>query len=292
MAQGGGAAPPTEAVRKGMSRTLLAVIVVVVAILAFVGGIGMGNLLYAPKPTTSPFLVVGTNIPFPPFEDYNYTTGKYVGFDIDISQMIANAAGRQLVIQNFADFSVLLTTVGKGGVDMAASAITESGTTGAQRNNTMSFSVPYYDANQAVVVKSASTLTCAAGSTCVATDLKNSIVGVQTGTTSESWVDDNLADLMPNNATQIKRFTTVDLEVAALNAGSIDEMIIDSGPATAIAAGSSGALKVLGTIITGELYGFAVAHNDPEGLLPIINNVITQSKANGTYQRLITEWFG
>lgn len=291
MAQGGGAAPPTEAVRKGMSKTLLAVIVVVVAILAFVGGIGMGNLLYAPKPTTSPFLVVGTNIPFPPFEDYNYTTGKYVGFDIDMSQMIANAAGRQLVIQNFADFSVLLTTVGKGGVDMAASAITQSGTTGAQRNSTMSFSVPYYDANQAVLVKSASTITCASN-VCTAPMLKNYTVGVQTGTTSESWVDDNLADLMANNATQIKRFTTVDLEIAALNAGSIDLVIIDAGPANAIAAGSAGALKVTGSIITGELYGFAVAHNDPEGLLPVINKVINDSKANGTYQTLITKWFG
>ena len=290
MEQGGGAAPPAEAMRKGMSRTLLTVIVVVVAVLAFVAGIGVGNLMYAPK-AASAYLVVGTNIPFPPFEDYNYTTGKYVGFDIDLSQMIANAAGRQLVIQNFADFSVLLTTVGKGGVDMAASAITESGTTGAQRNQTMTFSIPYYDANQAVVVKSSSTLTCA-NNVCTANDLKTLTVGVQTGTTSESWVDDNLASLMANNQTQIKRFTTVDLEVSALNAGSIDAMIIDSGPATAIAAGSSGALKVTGTIITGELYGFAVAHGDPEGLLSIINNVITQSKANGTYQTLITKWFG
>ncbi len=291
MAQGGGAAPPTEAVRKGMSKTLLAVIVVVVAILAFVGGIGVGNLLYAPK-AASPFLVVGTNIPFPPFEDYNYTTGQYVGFDIDLAKLIANATGRQLVIQNFADFTVLLTTVGKGGVDMAASAITESGTTGAKRNQTMSFSNPYYDANQAVVVKSSSTLTCAAGTTCVANDLKTLTIGVQTGTTSESWVDDNLADIMPNNATQIKRFTTVDLEIAALNAGSIDAMIIDSGPATAIAAGSGGALKVAGTIITGELYGFAVAKGDPQGLLPIINNVIKTAKSDGTYAKLIAKWFG
>lgn len=291
MAQGGGAAPPTEAVRKGMSRTLLAVIVVVVAILAFVGGIGMGNLLYAPKPTTSPFLVVGTNIPFPPFEDYNYTTGQYVGFDMDLSKMIADAAGRQLVIQNFADFSVLLTTVGKGGVDMAASAITESGTTGAQRNATMSFSDQYYDANQAVLVKSTSTLACT-NSVCTADDLKTLTVGVQTGTTSESWVDDNLADLMANNATQIKRFTTVDLEITALNAGSIDAVIIDSGPATAIAQGSSGNLKVTGTIITGELYGFAVAHGDPQGLLPIINKVLSDAKSDGTYQQLLTKWFG
>ena len=273
-----------------MSRTVLTVIVVVVAVLAFVAGIGVGNLLYAPK-AASAYLVVGTNIPFPPFEDYNYTTGQYVGFDIDLTHLIANATGRQLVIQNFADFSVLLTTVGKGGVDMAASAITMSGSAGAKRNESMSFSEPYYDANQAVLVKSSSTLTCA-NSVCTADDLKTLTVGVQTGTTSESWVDDNLASLMPDNATQIKRFTTVDLEISALNAGALDAVIIDSGPASAIAQGSAGALKVTGTIITGELYGFAVAKGDPEGLLPVINNVITTAKNDGTYQQLITKWFG
>lgn len=296
MAQGGGAAPPPEAVRKGVGRGLFAAVVVVVAILAFVGGIGVGNVLYAgtgttPTKPTSPYLVVGTNIPFPPFEDYNYTTGKYVGFDIDFAQMIARAANRTLVIQNYADFSVLLTTVGKGGVDIAASAITMSGTAGASRNKTMSFSNPYYDANQAVLVRSSSTLTCASN-VCTANDLKTLTIGLQSGTTSESWVNEYLAPIMPNNATQIKRYTTVDTEIAALSAGTLDAVIIDSGPANAIAAASGGSLKVTGTIITGELYGFAVALGDPEGLVPVINGVITNSRANGTYQQLITKWFG
>lgn len=287
MAQGGGAAPPSEAVRRGMSKSLVTIVVVVVAVLAFVAGIGMGNLLYAPKPTTSPFLIVGTNIPFPPFEDYNYTNGVYVGFDINFSKMIAYAAHRTLVINNFQDFNLLLSTVGKGGVDMAASAITESGLTGQNRSKIMSFSAPYYDANQGVLVTSGSTFHCAVSTNCTAADFTSlTHIGVQSGTTSESWADANLP------AGKIVTYTGVDTELLALKAGSIDAVIIDNGPAGAIAAGSNGALKVAGTIITGEEYGFAVALGDPQGLLPIINKVISDAKANGTYQQMLTYWFG
>jgi ABC-type amino acid transport substrate-binding protein len=193
------------------------------------------------------------------------------------------------VIQNYADFKALLTTVGAGGVDMAASGITMSGPDGAGRNATMSFSTSYYAANQAVLAKSASTLTCA-NSTCGANDLKTLIVGVQSGTTSESWVDTHLKPLMANPSAQIKRFTAVDTELAALNAGSIDIVIIDVGPAKALARASSGSLKVVGQIITGELYGFAVQKGDPQALLVIINSVLAQARANGTYQQLLTKW--
>jgi len=68
--------------------------------------------------------------------------------------------------------------------------------------------------------------------------------------------------------------------------------MIDLGPATAIAGGSAGALVVAGEVLTNELYGFAVAHGDPEHILPVINSVITQSELNGTYDALLHEWFG
>jgi len=293
MAQGGGTAPPPEAVRKGVSRSLFATVVVVVAIIAFVGGLGVGNVLFGGKTSEAArkYLVVGTNIPFPPFEDFNTTTGQYEGFDIDLVKLISAAAGRTLVIQNYADFKVLLTTVGQGGVDMAASAITMSGDVGAKRNETMSFSDPYYNANQGVLARSSSTLTCASN-VCTADDLKTLVVGVQSGTTSEAWVDENLKPLMSDPNTQIRRFTAVDTELAALTQGQLDIVIIDLGPAEALAAASSGAMKVVGQIITGELYGFAVQKGDPQGLLPIINSVLAQARANGTYQQLLTKWFG
>lgn len=155
-----GGAPPPEAFRaKGVSAPVTAV----VAVVMLLAGLGIGYVAFrspggAPKKTT---LVVGTNVPFPPFENFNYTTGEFEGFDIDISALIATQLNRTLVVRQFASFPTLLLTVGNGGVDMAASSITMSGAVGAQRNATMSFSDPYYNANQGVLVKSGSTLACA-----------------------------------------------------------------------------------------------------------------------------------
>jgi len=266
--------------------------VLIVAAAGVLTGIELGRTVLSPSNSTqSPYLVVGTNIPFPPFEDYNYSSGAYFGFDIDFAQLIANATGRTMVIQNYADFSVLLTDVGAGVVDMAASAITSSGSSGAARNLTMSFSAPYYDANQAVLVKSGSSLSCAATG-CTVADLTGLNIGIQTGTTSQGWVDQYLQPNDTGGWSHIFNFTTVDTEITSLTAGVLDAVIIDAGPAASIAAASGGGLKVAGSIITNELYSFAVAHGDPEGLLPVINNVISTAKSNGWYDKEIKKWFG
>jgi len=263
--------------------------VVVVAILAFVGGLALGPVVFPPAAQV-PTLVVGTNIPFPPFEDYNTTTNTFFGFDIDIARLIAHASHRTLVVKNFADFDALLATVGKNGVDIAASAITSTGATGANRSTFLTFSTTYYDANQGVLIQSSNP----AGVSCPSSncsnpsilDKTNYVIGVQRGTTSESWTNAHI-----KNAT-VRNFTGVDTELAALRSGALTAVIIDNGPAGAFAAGSGGALVVAGTIFTGEQYSFAVAHLDPQDLIPVINGVIFTSQQNGTYQQLITKWFG
>jgi polar amino acid transport system substrate-binding protein len=265
-------------------------ITIVIAIVTFVAGLGLGYFIFNPPPAKA-VLVVGTNVPFPPFESYNDTSGKYEGFDIDIAQLIANALGEQMQVRNFQDFGVLLTTVGRGGVDMAVSAITMSGPIGASRNDTMSFSNPYYNANQAVIVLSSSSFTCP-NNVCTPTQVGNQTIGVQSATTSEGWVDTYITPFDPNNATDIHRYASVSTEIDALRTGVYNLMIIDAGPAASIVASSAGAFKLAGTIITNELYGFAVAHRDPKGLLPTINSVIAQIKSDGTYDQLITKWFG
>ena len=73
-------APPPEAVRGGVSRTLFAVAVLIVAVIAILAGVGIGYVLYTPPPRAR--LTVGTNAPFAPFESFNDTTGRFEGFDI------------------------------------------------------------------------------------------------------------------------------------------------------------------------------------------------------------------
>src|SRR5437667_9510286 len=99
MAEGGGAAPPPEARRAGVGKGIFAVVVVVVAILAFVGGLALGPVVFPPAAQV-PTLVVGTNIPFPPFEDYNTTPSTFFGFDIAISERIAHESHRTRAINN------------------------------------------------------------------------------------------------------------------------------------------------------------------------------------------------
>lgn len=294
MAAGGAASPPAEALRRGVSRGVFVATVVAVAIIALAAGMYVGkDVLGSSSSSASHYLVVGTNVPFPPFESYNNTTGTYVGFDMNFSQLIANALGRTLVIDNYANFAVLLADVGAGVVDMAASAITESGAIGAARNASMTFSEPYYDANQAILVPSSSKLVCpsVAQGGCTAKNLAGLVIGVQTGTSSQAWCAQYL---LPNETKggTVDNFTTVDSEVDYLLSGSLQAVMIDLGPATAIAASSMGAIVLAGEVLTNELYGFAVAHGDPEHILPVINSVITQAEQNGTYDQLIKEWFG
>ncbi|HKZ89434.1 MAG TPA: transporter substrate-binding domain-containing protein [Thermoplasmata archaeon] len=279
------AAPPPEAVRSGVSKTMFAVTVVIVGIVALLAGIGLGNVLYGVRPPRTTF-IVGTNVPFPPFEDFNTTLGEFVGFDIDISRFIAENLSRTMVVRQFSNFQVLLATVGTGGVDMAASAITSSGDTGQNRSRYMAFSDSYYDANQGVLVQTGSSLTCTS-SNCTADNLWNLQVGVQTGTTSEGWLDANKAA----NTTKV-RFQTVDAELAALRQGTIDAVIIDYGPALSFANAPGSGLRVAGQIITNELYSFAVPLGDPDHILPIINSVLRGIKDDGTYDQLIAKWFG
>src|SRR5207245_8217069 len=73
------------------------------------------------------------------------------------ARLIAHASHRTLVVKNFADFDALLATVGKNGVDIAASAITSTGATGANRSTFLTFSTTYYDANQGVLIDRKST---------------------------------------------------------------------------------------------------------------------------------------
>src|SRR5437867_7986485 len=120
----GGAAPPPEAVRrKGVSGA----VTVLLAIVMLVAGVGIGYVLFRP---VSHDLVVGTNVPFPPFEDFNGSSGNFEGFDIDLAQLIANETGRNLVIRQFASFTALLGAVGQGAVDFGVSAVTMSGSSG------------------------------------------------------------------------------------------------------------------------------------------------------------------
>jgi polar amino acid transport system substrate-binding protein len=267
---------------------MLSVVVLVVAIVMFLGGIGVGSVFFtrAPAPPRTT-LIVAVQAPFPPFMDFNTSVDiGFQGFEVDILQRIGTELNRTLVLRQFSSFTTLLAETGRGAVDMASASITIT----AARNDTMDFSNPYFRVDQGFLAQKSNSFACT-NNVCTPQQLADKIIAVQQATTSQDWIEANVKPLMANPGNQIKVFQQVEQLITALQSGSVDLVMIDSITAKSFANDPANNLKLAGLVVTNESYGFAVANGDPQGLVSVINRVLAKIRSDGTYQTLITKWF-
>ncbi|MBO5991342.1 MAG: transporter substrate-binding domain-containing protein, partial [Lentisphaeria bacterium] len=124
-----------------------------------------------------PRLVMVTNATFPPYE---YVSGDTIdGIDPAIVRKIADALGYELEIQDMS-FDSVIAAVQSGKADIAASGITVT----EERKKQVLFTHAYVIAEQAIIVKKDSPIKAAA-------DLKGKRIGVQHGTTGDTFVTQN-----------------------------------------------------------------------------------------------------
>lgn len=91
-------------------------------------------------------LKMGTNATFKPFE---YLEGSnIVGFDISLSEMIAEKYGAKLTVNNM-DFEALIPALSAGTVDFVVAGMTVD----EERLKSVDFSEPYYESEQVVIVR-------------------------------------------------------------------------------------------------------------------------------------------
>ncbi|MDQ2700229.1 MAG: ABC transporter substrate-binding protein [Actinomycetota bacterium] len=215
-------------------------------------------------------LTVGSDIPYPPFE-----FGKapdYDGFDIDMVNAIAKKIGVETAIED-TSFDTIFTDVAQGKFDMVASASTIT----PEREETVDFSDPYYEAEQALLVPEGSDIS-------TVEDLSGLTVGAQDGTTGEAYANDE------TDAGQVRGFPNGPASIAALKNGQVEATIIDQPVAQdAIDKGQSG-FEVATTIPTGELYGLAFSKNSPE-LLKAVNGALAELKEDGGLNEIYQKWF-
>lgn len=90
-------------------------------------------------------LVVATNAAFAPYE---FVVGnEFAGIDIEIVKLIAAELNMEVVIQDMA-FESVVTSIGKNGIDMAASGLTIS----PARAKIVNFSNPYEEGSYQVIL--------------------------------------------------------------------------------------------------------------------------------------------
>lgn len=219
-------------------------------------------------------LQVGSCLDYPPFETVR--NGEEQGFDIDMTQEIADRLGLEVVWVR-ADFDTIFTAVAGGQFDMVAAASTIT----PEREQEVDFSDPYFNSRQALVVNTAETPDLASTDQLASGD----VVGVQKGTTGADWVEENLVP----NGIQIQTFSSATDGLRALEGGAMTAFVADE-PFVAEATQDLASLAVVEGIDTNEKYGLAFSPDNP-GLHDAVNVMLAEIIADGTYQDIYERWF-
>ena len=116
-----------------------------------------------------------------------------------------------------------------------------------------------------------------------AADLAGKKIGVQTGTTGETWVSENVENV------KLSSFKTGIDAALDLKNGAIDAVVLDELPAKEIVARNSDLMIIRDQTFADnkEEYAIAVKKGNTE-LLESINKTITDMKNNGDYEKLVS----
>lgn len=221
-------------------------------------------------------LTVVAELGFAPFEYMDEKTGEPVGFDVDVINAVAEKMGltaSYLPNQKFDTLVPIIKQGGKADVSIAAITITD------ERMESVDFSEPYLDSNQAIVVAKGSSETEE-----TLNDASKQVV-CQGGTTGDEWIGENLPD-----ATRVP-VDDVTAALTGVQTGLYQAMVVDLPVASYMLAQSFSDLEIVKEIPTGEQYGIAVSKDNPE-LTQAVNKVLEDMKSDGTMKEIETKWFG
>ena len=203
-----------------------------------------------------------TEATFPPYE---FLRGQeIVGIDVEICRAVAEKLQRPFKCET-VDFDSVIPAVISGKADLAAAGITIT----EDRKKNVDFSIPYVKTGIVVIYKSSNPFTGIE-------QLKGKRIGVQSGTTSETFVLEQLNQ-------EPERSKSPAEAVAALKSGRCDFVISDIDPAKNCVKGEGD--LALSDFITSEEYAVAIRKGQSE-LLAAINETITELKANG----VLAQW--
>lgn len=139
----------------------------------------------------------------------------------------------------------------------------------------VNFSDPYMTAAQVIIVNDGSAIKSAA-------DLSGKSIGVQLGTTGDTYVSENITDA------NVERFNKGSEAIIALTQDKIDAVVIDNQPAQKFIEANEG-IVILEEPLTSEEYAIAIAKDNTE-LLDKVNSALAELKESGELQSIIDKY--
>ncbi|MCI9292498.1 MAG: transporter substrate-binding domain-containing protein [Erysipelotrichaceae bacterium] len=224
-------------------------------------------------------LTVLTNSGYPPYE-VRMSDGALVGFDIELTEMVAKELGYDEVKWEDIDFDALIGAVNSGKGDMVAAGL--SPTPG--RAESVEFSEIYYDSKEETANF---VLTLKDGDIKKTEDIKGKKVGVQIGTIQESAINDikdeyqlktdprkSIGDMVQEIKTKRIDFVVVEKAIA-------DQFLENNPDLTYFQLEAEGNS-------TGNCFAFKKGNTE---LCAQVNEVIKKLEENGELDKLTQKWF-
>lgn len=216
-------------------------------------------------------LTVCSDAPYEPFDVIEGTT--YTGFDGDLMTEIANRLDLELVpIDSAFDPLQSGLALNSRQCDVAASAMTITD----ERAEKLTFSDPYYDSKQSLLVPVGSDITSI-------DDLDGKKVGVQNATTGKAYAEENAA------GADIVSFPDDSAMFLAIKGNSVDALLQDL-PVNLVHT-EDGEYEIVEQYDTGESYGFAFKKTGSEDLVEAVNEELQAMRDDGKYQEIYDEYF-
>lgn len=221
-------------------------------------------------------LVVAISPDYAPFEFQSLINGKnkIVGADVQLAETIAQELGVRLELSPMT-FNNVLTNLRLGKADIAISGISYT----KERAASFDFSIPYYEADNAIVVRKND-----ATKYRQASDFFGKKIGVQKGSLEEKIAKENLS------GAQIVGLIATNDVINELKSGHVDAVSLE----TPVAAGYIANNKDLSranfslTVKEGDAKAIAMTKGNSE-LKAKIDNIITDIKAKAEFKTYLDE---
>lgn len=261
-----------------MKRISLLVSLVVVLSL-FLTACGAGTTTHLQTIQKAGTIKVGTSADYPPFE-YVDAQGNKTGFDIDLMTEIAKRMNVKLEWVDMP-FDSLIAGVQEGKIDAAISAFNYS----EERAKVIDFTDAYYTGEDGFTVADSFK-----GIIAKPEDLAPYKVGVQTGTTQDTYITDELVakGILPE--AQVFRYDRADQVAMDLKNGRIDVMMTDLIPAEALAKKLGGLKVVFHGLYSSGPFNIVLPKGDKE-TVDAMNTILKALQSEGFIDNLAVKYF-
>lgn len=222
---------------------------------------------------------VGFDAEFPPY-GYKDDNGEYVGFDLSLAQEVCKRNGWELVKQPI-DWDSKDMELSSGTIDCIWNGFTMNG-----RESDYTWTTPYIDNSQVVIVKSGSSIN-------KLTDLSGKVVVVQADSsalaafTGEDATEDNLA--LAKSFASLQQVGDYNAAFMNLESGSVDAICMDMGVAKYELEARGSQFRMLSEQVSKEQYGIGFKPGNTE-LRDTVQETLYDMLADGTFENIAKDW--